>query len=573
VGKLLHVVKSKCDILGSQHPQFITVDDCCGMRQTIQKVFPCSEVLLDAKHMINRVVEKLSKHSPAYGAVTKSLHLYVCGGTSPVSSRNGSICYVDSRLPDPDSMIRAVDRWVDESRRLDANIFLPGFEKVLENQKQHIMKGCVRDPIIDDKWYVETTDSKFLLLRGTNRNESFHRRLNCIWPDKCGQDLGRALKIAYVFAWNATRIARPCSICPQSNMSGTDSIRLSSLIEARCPIQLPTVPLVPVLLQDTASIRNPIAAAFKLDTTSGNLMGSAHIAKKGVDPHYQRMDESRGSKRSSYTMSDGPPLVKVSRTSNVVPESDTTKSALQTWSPDLEDILRDIMGVHAAVKASTGKYDWKLVLKDWNERAYVTATKRQLKSKWQLLQRVGDSSSTKQSSMTENSNVNADGEGGSVPVEICADTSCDIQEDMNTTCASDVTQSDIPRLTQQNLRAFLGTSSSEAATTTCESHTIAADARFTGNYTLEQKTSTVVPDPPRGRKFSEMEDALIDYIQRERKNQLLSPQKRVKWDYFAQLWLSYAKVAKLNDPFAEIYRRTAEQLEQRCKFRNKMISK
>lgn len=43
------------------------------------------------------------------------------------------------------------------------------------------------------------------MLRGTNRNESLHAKLNRIWPDKCGPELADSLQRAFVFKWNFQR--------------------------------------------------------------------------------------------------------------------------------------------------------------------------------------------------------------------------------------------------------------------------------------------------------------------------------------------------------------------------------
>jgi hypothetical protein len=54
-------------------------------------------------------------------------------------------------------------------------LFLSSFDQTFENQKYEVL-NYVFDPVVDGKWYVETTDGKFTLFRGSGRNESFHRR-------------------------------------------------------------------------------------------------------------------------------------------------------------------------------------------------------------------------------------------------------------------------------------------------------------------------------------------------------------------------------------------------------------
>ena len=36
------------------------------------------------------------------------------------------------------------------------------------------------------KHYYEAEDGAFILFRGTNRNESLHKRLKHVWPEKLG---------------------------------------------------------------------------------------------------------------------------------------------------------------------------------------------------------------------------------------------------------------------------------------------------------------------------------------------------------------------------------------------------
>ena len=70
----------------------------------------------------------------------------------------------------------------------------------MNKQKFHV-ENCLKDPIVDGKYYMELEDGHFVLFRGTNRNESFHKRLNHFWPEKCGPELAECLmKGEYNFA-------------------------------------------------------------------------------------------------------------------------------------------------------------------------------------------------------------------------------------------------------------------------------------------------------------------------------------------------------------------------------------
>ena len=78
--------------------------------------------------------------------------------------------------------------------RLKTKLFLTEFDDAAIGVKGHITNGCLLDPLIDGKHYIETTDGKFPLLRGTGRDESCHRRLNNVWPDRDGEELGANMK-------------------------------------------------------------------------------------------------------------------------------------------------------------------------------------------------------------------------------------------------------------------------------------------------------------------------------------------------------------------------------------------
>jgi hypothetical protein len=71
------------------------------------------------------------------------------------------------------------------------------------------IQGFLVDPKINGLHYAETTDGKFTLMRGTGRNESIHRRLNAMWPDRCGAALAAALLLVFFFNWTAKRCSRP----------------------------------------------------------------------------------------------------------------------------------------------------------------------------------------------------------------------------------------------------------------------------------------------------------------------------------------------------------------------------
>jgi len=95
----------------------------------------------------------------------------------------------------------------------------------LENQHKHFQCGCVydfptneldengnypfdiKDP--SNNWYVKLNVGKYILRRGTNKNESYHKRLNAIFPEKCGEKLANCIFTCYAFQH---AIQRECNI-------------------------------------------------------------------------------------------------------------------------------------------------------------------------------------------------------------------------------------------------------------------------------------------------------------------------------------------------------------------------
>ncbi len=84
-------------------------------------------------------------------------------------------------------------------------LFLPDFEATLANQKNHIINCVCEVYDKDKKHYMETTDGVFRLYRGTNKNESCHRRLNHLFPDQCVENTFVSFLTAFKFAWNIQR--------------------------------------------------------------------------------------------------------------------------------------------------------------------------------------------------------------------------------------------------------------------------------------------------------------------------------------------------------------------------------
>ena len=92
------------------------------------------------------------------------------------------------------------------------SLFGSKFDDTMAAQEYHVL-NCIGDPLINDKHYLEMEDGNFVLLRGTNRNESYHRRINHLFPDKCAKTLSDSLRIAHTFHWNFNRYYSGEELC------------------------------------------------------------------------------------------------------------------------------------------------------------------------------------------------------------------------------------------------------------------------------------------------------------------------------------------------------------------------
>jgi hypothetical protein len=71
---------------------------------------------------------------------------------------------------------------------------LKDFDHVLEIQKKHILE-CIQEFYLTDEttgenfhYYESLEDGDFKVFRGTNRNESLHKRINVILPERSSEE-------------------------------------------------------------------------------------------------------------------------------------------------------------------------------------------------------------------------------------------------------------------------------------------------------------------------------------------------------------------------------------------------
>ena len=83
----LKTIKRKCDRLNVPYPEFFTVDDCCAARKTVHKILPDSNVTLDLKHFVSRMINHLSTGHPLYGDASREFHGLFVGPELTVLSK------------------------------------------------------------------------------------------------------------------------------------------------------------------------------------------------------------------------------------------------------------------------------------------------------------------------------------------------------------------------------------------------------------------------------------------------------------------------------------------------------
>jgi len=219
-------------------PVIVWVDNCCMNRDTIQSTynkngytrewatkmgfkldklndgFPV--VALDTKHLVNRILEECNVKSSLYSDFSKDVHASFTE-TKRVLSRNNKSYEIHDRLRSSDFILKKLNDIVETAKKNDkallskqngyVTLFKSGFDNVYSNQQRHV-QYCVTDyptnetlSIEDEEklWYVELKDGEFIYRRGTNKNESMHKRLNYIIPEKCGEPLAKSIIAAYSF--------------------------------------------------------------------------------------------------------------------------------------------------------------------------------------------------------------------------------------------------------------------------------------------------------------------------------------------------------------------------------------
>ena len=164
----------------------IYVDDCCKLRNKLQSVFGKEvEVKLDIFHAIQRITKKTSKrHSLFYDFVASLKNVF----------RDSSDIGNSRQLPTPspkdlgNNMDAFVKRWKDVKSHCGKIILTPQVLEEINKLRQHINRGCLS--------YIRPG-------RGTNRDESLHKRINNFMKySKVGTELAYALLMSVFDRYN-----------------------------------------------------------------------------------------------------------------------------------------------------------------------------------------------------------------------------------------------------------------------------------------------------------------------------------------------------------------------------------
>ena len=121
---------------------------------------------------------------------------------------------IKGQLLPPEEIIRNIDTVIKDQKTIvqrqrndpKASLFTKesDFNECWTRQKENIRK-FVKDVVIAGKHYFEAADGHFYVYRGTNRNESLHRKMNQIFPEKCGIEVADAVIDFQVMQFNAQR--------------------------------------------------------------------------------------------------------------------------------------------------------------------------------------------------------------------------------------------------------------------------------------------------------------------------------------------------------------------------------
>ena len=157
-------------------------------------------------------MNKCQKKNDSYNECSRKLHYAFKGKESVIIRlKSNKLVRIPKILPTADIIINDIEAVINEFKKIKPvgnmpSVFLKEFDNVWKNQRQLILDGYLSD-VLDStgKNYYEPEVGGFKLYRGTNRNESCHRRINAMFPDRCGDILKDTLLTCFKFSWNFNR--------------------------------------------------------------------------------------------------------------------------------------------------------------------------------------------------------------------------------------------------------------------------------------------------------------------------------------------------------------------------------
>ena len=595
-------------------------------------MFPAVAVRQDIKHIINRVVEQLSKKSEVYGDACRKLHAAVVGGDTSVIDRAGQLRKVAKLLDHRDVIISRMLEWELQYKTIDPTLFLGDFDNTFKIQLHHFALGCVDDITLTQgvpatpKNYLEMTDGKFILLRGTNRDESMHRRMNGIWPDWCGEELADVIKTAFYFNWTAHRLCRPCSFDPRQQYSVNINPSLA-------PIKASSFIMKP-LNGNSGSASSRVQLSLSSGSSSATVSTSSGVtvtSATGDDNSRRSVTLSLSSQSSSTVINTGPNTMPTGSISDDELMGINIDSLLEQRSrhqcttvtqllkvgcsisltniKQVQSLLRykcphqplrlatssgNLLGSALPVRTGINKNYERMDTVPGSKKASLTPAKLCARKRQRVSDGIASAGASTESSTQQLKCLTRWTKATTgILIVIIEDTQGSIRwehitEEFNKRSDEIATATQLKARWQQvkkqkhqgitnSADAFVAPPATTQRTLsdiegTCLPLPPAAlppPALATKHplrdykYTLDEISAVKLETAGKGEEFSAAEQEVLDYILTVKMK--VQPGKRVDWVTVHEYWSTTAKIQKLNKPYSKVLMRTKEQLEERGK--------
>jgi hypothetical protein len=237
---LLEKIRDRCDKLRAPYPRIVFVDNADEYVQRLVQSILGGECKIgqDIKHFVNRLVRCLNKENANYTPVCEALHRAFTTKPTPTIGRNLISRQQPGRVAGHMEIVQSIKdirlgQVLNESlfrtERDANNNVINLFDKqwgICETKLQFVIEA------FDDegRYCFEAADGHLYLYRGTNKNESIHRRLNAIHPEKCGQPLSDAIIVAFLVQWNFRRCLHSEVTAMSTSQSGQATRGVSKFV-------------------------------------------------------------------------------------------------------------------------------------------------------------------------------------------------------------------------------------------------------------------------------------------------------------------------------------------------------